>query len=322
MKDRKGLRPNFQSSTVCEVSTDSPQKQLSIRSFFGQKLVSNTQDSPRTPLPRSQPLETPPTAEVTAQVTPQLPDVPTVQDVNVVRSDSNTSSNKRNSSNNKNKKRRLAQVFIDCGQKNFGQVVCPKCGFGYVPGVTEDDKIHKQVCKEISDGVTWNSTSHCKIINRNSDANKSCVVQIRPAEIKRHKSRLEKVLRIVEQDLGMHASEAMITTNGGSIFLYLQDQKVVGYLGVNSISWAYRMFNLYERETKPISCMLGVAVLWTHPRVRKQGIATKLVDAARENAVFGIVVARSKLAFSSPTEAGWKFAKTYCGNEEPLFYEY
>jgi len=34
------------------------------------------------------------------------------------------------------------------------------------------------------------------------------------------------------------------------------------------------------------------------------------------------VVAKSKLAFSSPTEAGWSFAKNYCGNDEPLFYQF
>lgn len=51
------------------------------------------------------------------------------------------------------------------------------------------------------------------------------------------------------------------------------------------------------------------------------GIATQLVDAARGSAVFGMVVSKSQLAFSSPTEAGWKFAKHYCG-QDPLVYEY
>ncbi|CAJ1968862.1 unnamed protein product [Cylindrotheca closterium] len=320
MKARKRPRPAFQGHTICEVSTETPQKQLSIRSFFGQKQVSNIQVTPRTPLPCSRPLETPPTAEVTVQDTPPSSDESPVKDINVTSNNTNTI---RNKNDNKNKKRRLAQVFIDCGQKNFGQVVCPQCGTLYVPGIAEDEKMHKQVCEQISQGVAWGSTANCKIINRNSHA-KSSIVQIRPSEITKHRSRLEKILRIVEKDLGMHAnsSNVMITTNGGTIFLYLQDQKVVGYLAVNSISTAYRMLNLYERDTKPMSCMLGVAVLWTHPRARKQGIAIKLVDAARENAVFGIVVAKSKLAFSSPTEAGWRFAKNYCGNDEPLFYEF
>jgi hypothetical protein len=92
--------------------------------------------------------------------------------------------------------------------------------------------------------------------------------------------------------------------------------------------------------------MLGVAILWTHSKMRHQGmqkcaignvliprisyflslflslgIATQLIDAAREHAVFGMVVPKSKIAFSSPTEAGFNFAKNYCG-QDPLVYEY
>lgn len=268
MNDHKRPRKAFQSSSVCEISTETPQKQLSIRSFFGQK-SGKTLVTPATTPHRSKPLETPPTATGAVKCTPPSSDETESKEgktngnndrVNGIKSDRN------------NKKRRLAQVFIDCGQKNFGQTVCTKCGTLYVPGVPEDEKMHRRACKQISQGVSWASTTNCKIIRRNPDA-KSCIVQIRPMELKKHKAKLEQILNIVERDLGMHASSSntMVTSNGGTIFLFVMDQKVMGYLAVNSVSTAYRMLNLYERDTKPISCMLGVAVLWTHPKVRNQG---------------------------------------------------
>ena len=96
----------------------------------------------------------------------------------------------------------------------------------------------------------------------------------------------------------------------------------MGVVTVEPIVTAFPMINRYERESEPSKAMLGIAVLWTHPRVRHQGIATKLVDAARESVVFGIVVPKPKVAFSSPTEAGWEFAKNYCGGDRPMVYEY
>lgn len=63
----------------------------------------------------------------------------------------------------------------------------------------------------------------------------------------------------------------------------------------------------------PHKAMLGVAILWTHEHFRGQGIATQLVDTARQQAFFGMVVPTRHIAFSSPTQAGWTFAQNYCG---------
>ena len=60
--------------------------------------------------------------------------------------------------------------------------------------------------------------------------------------------------------------------------------------------------------------------------MRHQGIATKLVDVARTNTVFGLSVPRNQLAISSPTVAGWEFYQRYCHGKKTgqnvLVYDY
>lgn len=57
--------------------------------------------------------------------------------------------------------------------------------------------------------------------------------------------------------------------------------------------------------------LIGIFQLWVHSKHRRKGFASRLVTAAREHMVFGIVVPVGKTAFSSPTELGLRFAKRY-----------
>jgi hypothetical protein len=64
--------------------------------------------------------------------------------------------------------------------------------------------------------------------------------------------------------------------------------------------------------------------LWVHAQFRHQHIATQLLDAARIHSIFGMTIPKHQIAMSSPTQAGWAFAKDYCsgGVEAPLVYDY
>ena len=61
--------------------------------------------------------------------------------------------------------------------------------------------------------------------------------------------------------------------------------------------------------------MIGIHKLWVHSKARNQSIATRLVSSARARMVFGTIVPANLVAFSSPTEAGARFAQTYVRNE-------
>ena len=76
-----------------------------------------------------------------------------------------------------------------------------------------------------------------------------------------------------------------------------------------------------SRSLKPSKALLGVHQIWVHNSHRQKGIASKLVTAARDHLIFGMLVPYELVAFSSPTEEGLRFAKSYIDSERPLIYD-
>lgn len=71
---------------------------------------------------------------------------------------------------------------------------------------------------------------------------------------------------------------------------------------------------LPAESTQAGGAALGVVLLWTRRAERRRGLATALVDAARQHAA-GVVAAPlplAKVAFSQPTDSGFAFARRYC----------
>jgi GNAT superfamily N-acetyltransferase len=96
-----------------------------------------------------------------------------------------------------------------------------------------------------------------------------------------------------------------------SAYLFIRKRRVVGLVTAEVITSGYALQKNFERSTHPCKAIIGIHHMWVHSKFRKQGIATRLIDAVREKMVFGLVVSPEKVAFSSPTEAGVKFARRY-----------
>ena len=130
---------------------------------------------------------------------------------------------------------------------------------------------------------------------------------------------------------------------GKTAYLYVSNKTVVGFCTVEVIQSAHRlleaspaadgqpsgdsdsssandMSNLH-RSTKPSKAMMGVHQLWCHSAHRKGKVATRMVDAARSQLVYGMSVPHDMVAFSSPTVAGLTFAKRYVETDTPLVYD-
>jgi GNAT superfamily N-acetyltransferase len=54
--------------------------------------------------------------------------------------------------------------------------------------------------------------------------------------------------------------------------------------------------------------LLGISRIWTSPKHRRQGIASRLVACAAENFVYGMKLSEGQIAFSQPTDSGAYFA--------------
>jgi len=100
--------------------------------------------------------------------------------------------------------------------------------------------------------------------------------------------------------------------------------RCVGYLNVELLSTAFVLSNSDEvmnndyiplRTHTSVPCVLGVHQIWTHHDHRGRGVGTALLDVAREKMVFGCLVKKWDIAFSSPTGDGARLLKKYVGGE-------
>lgn len=149
----------------------------------------------------------------------------------------------------------------------------------------------------------------------------------------------QDVQKIAEQDLGFVAANHEGTKNTRQTrpfhsFLYVVRQRVVGLLMTETISKAFLATDKTTQNGSPSisSCTgkaqkasLGIHLLWVKDNHRGKGIATSLVNVARERLVFGYTsIPAKQVAFSSPTESGMGFAQAYMKhhNVPVLVYEY
>lgn len=226
---------------------------------------------------------------------------------------------------------KLTQVYIDCGQKQFGQVLCNNCGMLYMPGVPEDERQHRQLCQAYVKGIACMNGTVVggKVVERHNKKRQYIIAQWKPSGQSKHcPSQWPLLAQMIAKDLGMDESTALGHLTTQTVFLYLgsvagnknsnnkHPNHILGAVTIQSIAKAYRMSSLHDRSLTSTKAMLGVGMLWTHPVARKTGIATTLVNAARNHAVFGMQVPKSMLAFSSPTQAGYDFALQYLNGEE------
>lgn len=150
----------------------------------------------------------------------------------------------------------------------------------------------------------------------------------------------QEVQQIAEQELGFVPSNDSVDGENTQItkqcarksmptrsFLYVVQQRIVALLVTETISQAFVASENGHSMTskKPYKASLGIRLLWVKASHRTRGIATKLVDVARERLVFGYTsIPPQQVAFSSPTESGLGFARAYMKRHEVplLVYQY
>ncbi|KAF8074325.1 hypothetical protein N665_1113s0006 [Sinapis alba] len=74
-----------------------------------------------------------------------------------------------------------------------------------------------------------------------------------------------------------------------------------------------------EEEAKPAVC--GVRAIWVSPSNRRKGLATQLLDTARESFSSGCVLEKSQVAFPQPSSLGRALGSNYLGTSSFLVYK-
>jgi len=242
----------------------------------------------------------------------------------------------------KRQKQSSNQLFLDFGQNSFGkQTVCNICGMLRVHGLDEDSQQHDKICKDYKEGVScmgWKNERSVVTFGKYDR-----ILEVRPDDAQQHKRKVVEVKKIVDIELGFAASSSSSSnridedendddTNITS-YMYISKKRVVGLLMVKRIQRAYELLppnkeeekskgnSSISRSLKPSKALLGVHQIWVHKSHRQRGIASKLVTAARDHLIFGMMVPLELVAFSSPTDEGLVFAKGYTASNTPLIYD-
>ena len=212
-------------------------------------------------------------------------------------------------------------------------------------------QFQRKACRVVADfGGTIASRGVDKAAIATNDG--GYIVEVRPSDSYALRQKASAVMAIVDKELGFAQASALspsnndtgdkkqaIRTNGRptpTVYLYIRQKKVVGMVSAEVTRQAYRLLSVenknydtgskeqrqqhrnypqHERSTQTYRSMIGIHKLWVHSKVRNQSIATRMVSSARARMVFGTVVPANLVAFSSPTEAGARFAQTYVHNE-------
>jgi hypothetical protein len=117
-------------------------------------------------------------------------------------------------------------------------------------------------------------------------------------------------------------------------YLYVRGQKCVGACLAERIWEAYTVLAQGDASVQPCqlsleaksssisvstattTALLGISRIWTSNSHRKQGIATRLLDCARSDFLYGLTVEKEEVAFSQPTESGGNLARKWFGCED------
>ncbi|KAF2658067.1 hypothetical protein K491DRAFT_703021 [Lophiostoma macrostomum CBS 122681] len=147
--------------------------------------------------------------------------------------------------------------------------------------------------------------------------------QIRTSVLASATSLLEKVQTAAK---GKHPCS---TSDRYKAYLYIRGQKCVGACLAERIQEAYEVVDQDDASkrseqapaesqsssisigTVPKPAILGISRIWTSNLHRKHGIATRLLDSARSDFLYGMTVEKDKVAFSQPTESGGKLARKW-----------
>jgi len=115
-------------------------------------------------------------------------------------------------------------------------------------------------------------------------------------------------------------------------YLYIQGQKCVGACLAERIQEAFAVLGRDDASGQghvsadfDSSCIcvgekrepavLGISRIWTSNLHRKHGIATRLLDAARADFLYGMTINKAEVAFSQPTESGGQLARKWHGRD-------
>lgn len=240
------------------------------------------------------------------------------------------------------KSQKYTQLHLDFGQKV--RTRCKTCGMEYAPSIAEDAAVHQMFHNRNLGGVelgkAFVDTDACRSRSLWQGNNGNCIIECDWRGSKTLKSKVRMVLDVVDKELGaVKVEDERLWFNPEidplethfTAYLYLKSSKCVGLCLVQNLLIAYKVrpperrakgatsITQHQRTmmiaTKPDGMIMGISRIWISSGHRKEGLATRLLDCAQNNFVYGFPVKKEYTAFSQPTDSGAALARKWYGKE-------
>lgn len=255
----------------------------------------------------------------------------------------NNSEKTRSAKKSGGQERRLVQMFLDVGQKNFFSTTCSECGFVYTPGKKEEERLHLSHHEAaLSLNMIKLKTLPAGSVLLMDDGKLGQIYKMYyfKNRLGSGKSMIASICKLLQKEMG--TCDGWIDNNDAIIYIYRNSSKEMTgcvILEVNPVI-AYQasltdrgikdnvrdqtlqgivVGNRDKREIKKSQC--AVRLMWTSKSCRRQKIASKLLDCARAQLIPGQIIPRENVAFSQPSQDGGIFILRYTGSSEFLVYE-
>ena len=245
------------------------------------------------------------------------------------------------------------QSFLDLGQQSFGAyTTCSACDMLYVIGDVDDEARHKAFCARAGQALALSSIKSFHVVDHvDFDNDADCIVEVRGSE--RHKLEqepLRSILHMVQRELG--STLTLMEDKSESILLYTRDKKVIGCVVREAVeasqlialtlekgtadvdvstvssqtddaeakSTAQKLINPVlskaDNISRPTGATMGIKLIWIFEKNRREGLASRLLDTARNTFEFGRIIKKEHVAYSQPTDQGLRLFLAYSKQAE------
>lgn len=233
-----------------------------------------------------------------------------------------------------NNKSKFLQAKLAFPSKNLNKVIeCTKCGMTYSNQSHEDIVLHDKFHDLRINGRKWSTNWGQQVylvedsIDRllstpllsqdNCFANDERIVMVRPNHSAEVNATLD-IMTLVNNELNAPHDENSFWSqeNGtGKAFIYVKNGKAVGVVTIEMLEkdrgrWMIYKNKVIVQQSRP-QFILGISRIWVCKSQRLNGIATKLLNTARQNTIFGKIVDKQFIAWSQPSDNGGKMALKY-----------
>lgn len=228
---------------------------------------------------------------------------------------------------------KLVQSRLQVGPAKTSLVKCSQCEMTYSPSALSDTSAHRVYHDTHLKGRKWSNNWGLYVSWHSNDGmltppsssrsgssgHQERIVMVRPESAPEVKATIE-IMDIVNEELNApHDENDFWSLPGGlgKAFLYIKNNRAVGVVTVELLEAKRGRWMVYESKSivdrvRPVF-LLGISRIWVCRSERHNKIATKLLEAARENTVYGKTIEKCHIAWSQPTDSGGKLASKYNG---------